>query len=226
MIQHVHERAARSGAERVIVATDDPRIARVCKDFGAQVCLTRADHASGTERLAEVIESIGMDDACIVVNVQGDEPFIAPSNIAQVAGNLASRAVPVATLCEPIVDYSLEATDPNIVKVVRDARGYALYFSRAPIPWPRDGVDSVADSCRWQRHVGIYAYRAGFLATYVGWDPSPLEKVEALEQLRVLWYGERIHVDEAVVASPPGIDTPEDLKRARAYLESGGLEQG
>lgn len=219
MVVHVMERALQSGADRVIVATDHPDVAAAVTAAGGEVCLTRADHQSGTERLAEVIEQYQFADDTIVVNVQGDEPLIPPGIIRQVARNLADSVAGMATLAVPITSAE-EAFNPNAVKVVRDAQGYALYFSRATIPWDRERFaqshDRIGDSLL--RHIGIYAYRAGFIRRYVSWEPSELEHIELLEQLRVLWYGEKIHVDVAQTTPAAGVDTAEDLARVRAVL--------
>jgi 3-deoxy-manno-octulosonate cytidylyltransferase (CMP-KDO synthetase) len=192
---------------------------------GFEVCMTSPDHQSGTERLAEVCRHYGFAADTIIVNVQGDEPLIPPVIIRQVADNLAAASAPMATLSVPIRDAE-EAFNPNAVKVVTDREGYALYFSRASIPWDRDrfaASDRVAGSREqigdhYQRHIGIYAYRAGFIQRYVDWAPSVLEQVEALEQLRVLWYGEKIHVAQALQAPPVGVDTQADLDKVRALL--------
>ncbi|PJG57763.1 3-deoxy-manno-octulosonate cytidylyltransferase [Aeromonas cavernicola] len=223
MVQHVVEKARQSGADRVIVATDDERVQQalmpVVASQGIEVCMTSADHQSGTERLAEVCRYYGFSAETIVVNVQGDEPLIPPAIIRQVADNLASAAAPMATLSVPIVDAE-EAFNPNAVKVVTDKDGYALYFSRATIPWDRDRFASsqAQVGAYYQRHIGIYAYRAGFIQRYVAWAPSALEHVEALEQLRVLWYGEKIHVAQALEAPAVGVDTQADLDKVRALL--------
>ena len=219
MIQWVYEQASKAGAEQVIVATDDQRIVDVVKGFGGEVCLTRADHESGTERLAEVVAKYQLADDHIVVNVQGDEPLIPDTIIRQVADNLANKNAPMATLAVEI-DHPDEVFNPNAVKVVTDKDGYALYFSRASIPWDRDNYAKQPQEIHHNlmRHIGIYAYRAGFINTYINWEPSTLEKIEALEQLRVLWYGEKIHVDVAIDAPPAGVDTPEDLEKVRALL--------
>ncbi|MFQ3313787.1 MAG: 3-deoxy-manno-octulosonate cytidylyltransferase (CMP-KDO synthetase), partial [Colwellia sp.] len=231
MIQWVVEKAQLSGARQVIVATDNDEVAAVVTGFGATVCKTRADHQSGTERLAEVMEQYQFSDDEIIVNVQGDEPFIPPENIAQVAKNLAnqqqnSRVARMSTLAINI-DSVEEAFNPNAVKVILDKDGYALYFSRATIPYDRErflnananteeNIRAIGDF--YLRHVGIYAYRAGFIKDYVNWPTSQLEQVEALEQLRVLYQGERIHVAVANSHVPvEGVDTPEDLAKARAY---------
>lgn len=229
MVQHVVEKALQSGADRVIVATDDERVQQALAPFAAaagfEVCMTSPDHQSGTERLAEVCRHYGFATDTIIVNVQGDEPLIPPVIIRQVADNLAAASAPMATLSVPIRDAE-EAFNPNAVKVVTDREGYALYFSRASIPWDRDrfaASDRVAGSheqigAHYQRHIGIYAYRAGFIQRYVDWAPSALEQVEALEQLRVLWYGEKIHVAQALEAPPVGVDTQADLDKVRALL--------
>ena len=225
MVQHVVEKALQSGADRVIVATDDERVQQALQSTGVEVCMTSPDHQSGTERLAEVCRHYGFAADTIIVNVQGDEPLIPPVIIRPVADNLAAASAPMATLSVPIRDAE-EAFNPNAVKVVTDREGYALYFSRASIPWDRDrfaASDRVAGSREqigdhYQRHIGIYAYRAGFIQRYVDWAPSALEQVEALEQLRVLWYGEKIHVAQALQAPPVGVDTQVDLDKVRALL--------
>jgi len=217
MVQHVYERATEAGASSVIVATDDERIAQAVKRFGGTCCMTSANHESGTERLAEVIdiEKIPADE--IVVNVQGDEPFIPAKNIQQVANNLFKYdAAQMATLAVKIEDVE-EAFNPNSVKVVVDKSGYAMYFSRSTIPYDRarflnnENIEQIGDY--YLRHIGIYAYRAGFIKQYIEMSPSGLEQIESLEQLRVLWHGEKIHVDVAQESPPVGIDTPEDLVR-------------
>ncbi|WP_324003089.1 3-deoxy-manno-octulosonate cytidylyltransferase [Aeromonas hydrophila] len=223
MVQHVVEKALQSGADRVIVATDDERVqqalAACAGQAGFEVCMTSKDHQSGTERLAEVCRHYGFAADTIVVNVQGDEPLIPPVIIRQVADNLAAATAPMATLSVPIQDAE-EVFNPNAVKVVTDQKGYALYFSRASIPWDRDRFaanrELIGD--HYQRHIGIYAYRAGFIQRYVDWAPSLLEQIEALEQLRVLWYGEKIHVAQALEAPPVGVDTQADLDKVRALL--------
>ena len=223
MVQHVVEKALQSGADRVIVATDDERVQQALSPFAAaagfEVCMTSPDHQSGTERLAEVCRHYGFAADTIIVNVQGDEPLIPPVIIRQVADNLAAATAPMATLSVPIQDAE-EAFNPNAVKVVTDKDGYALYFSRASIPWDRDRFAKSREQIgsHYQRHIGIYAYRAGFIQRYVDWAPSVLEQVEALEQLRVLWYGEKIHVAQALQAPPVGVDTQADLDKVRALL--------
>ena len=230
MIQWVVEKALKSGAKKVIVATDNDEVAHVVRGFGGEVCKTRADHQSGTERLAEVMEQYQFDDDQVIVNVQGDEPFIPVENIAQVAKNLANQQrtnqqqARMATLAVHISDVE-EALNPNAVKVLCDKDGYALYFSRATIPYDRerflnnDSINAIGDF--YLRHIGIYAYRAGFIKDYVNWPASQLEQIESLEQLRVLWQGEKIHVDVAESRLPvEGVDTPEDLEKARAFAQS------
>ncbi|ADW73141.1 MULTISPECIES: 3-deoxy-manno-octulosonate cytidylyltransferase [Rahnella] len=219
MVVHVMERARESGAKRVIVATDHPDVVAAVEAAGGEVCLTRPDHQSGTERLAEVIDLCQFSDDEIIVNVQGDEPLIPPVIIRQVADNLANSEAGMATLAVPI-ETAEEAFNPNAVKVVRDAKGYAMYFSRATIPWERErfavSKETVGDV--FLRHIGIYAYRAGFIRQYVKWEPTKLEHIELLEQLRVLWYGEKIHVDVAKAIPSVGVDTAEDLERVRVIL--------
>ncbi|MCP9268437.1 3-deoxy-manno-octulosonate cytidylyltransferase [Xenorhabdus sp. XENO-1] len=221
MIVRVMERAIRSGANRVIVATDNQAVFDAVTAAGGEACMTSAHHHSGTERLAEVIDRYQFADDEIIVNVQGDEPLIPEQIIKQVADNLAESDAGMATLAVQIQDAE-EAFNPNAVKVVMDAQGYALYFSRATIPWERDrfmqSKETVGDN--FLRHIGLYAYRAGFIRRYVQWAPSPLESIEMLEQLRVLWYGEKIHVAKALQAPGAGVDTPEDLEAVRkAFAE-------
>ena len=220
MIEWVYQQALQSGASRVVVATDDRRVADVVDGFSGEVCMTRADHHSGTERLAEVISKLQLPADTIVVNVQGDEPFIPPLIIRQVAENLAGQQkARMATLAVSL-SHGAEIRNPNIVKVVSDKQGYALYFSRSPIPYDRDGI--VADDLarHYRRHIGIYAYRASFIQRYVDWPASALEQIESLEQLRVLWHGEAIHVDTALETPAVGVDTPADLEHARQYALS------
>lgn len=222
MVQHVWEQAKKSAAERVVVATDDARIVEACQAFGAEVVLTRVDHNSGTDRLAEVATHLGLAADAIVVNVQGDEPLIPPLIIDQVAANLARNSqAAIATLAEPI--EAVQALfNPNVVKVVTDQNGLALTFSRAPLPWARDAFaqdrDTLPSGIPYRRHIGIYAYRAGFLHDFVSWGPCWLEEGESLEQLRALWHGVRIHVADALEAPPTGVDTAEDLERVRRLL--------
>ncbi|UTW08393.1 3-deoxy-manno-octulosonate cytidylyltransferase [Pseudomonas benzenivorans] len=222
MIQHVWEQACKSSAQQVVVATDDARIVEVCRGFGAAVQLTRPEHNSGTDRLAEVASALGLAADAIVVNVQGDEPLIPPAIIDQVAANLAANPqAAIATLAEPI-DEAAALFNPNVVKVATDSNGLALTFSRAPLPWARDAfaVDrsQLPVGVPYRRHIGIYAYRAQFLHDFVAWGPCWLENTECLEQLRALWHGVRIHVADAVQAPPAGVDTPADLERVRRLL--------
>ncbi|EWH01893.1 3-deoxy-manno-octulosonate cytidylyltransferase [Halomonas sp. BC04] len=221
MIAHVWRRACESTAQRVIVATDDSRIREALAPYDAEVVMTRADHPSGTDRLAEVAERLGLADRAVLVNVQGDEPLIPPQLIDQVAARLIGDSeASIATLAEPITDVDT-LFNPNVVKVVRALSGRALYFSRAPIPWDRQAFASRPDWLEtdgWLRHIGLYAYRAGFLAEYGDWTPSPLEQLEQLEQLRALHHGHAIQVALAAQPNPAGVDTAEDLERVRALL--------
>ena len=224
MVQHVWEQACKSSAQQVVVATDDQRIVDACNAFGAHVVLTRADHESGTDRLAEVATQLGLASDAIVVNVQGDEPMIPPQVIDQVAANLAAHPeARMATLAEPIEDAQT-LFNPNVVKVVSDINELALTFSRATLPWARDDFalhpDTLPAGVPYRRHIGIYAYRAGFLHDFVSWGPCWLENTERLEQLRALWHGVRIHVADVLEAPPAGVDTPEDLERVRRLLEA------
>ena len=221
MIQHVWEKAQQAGANRVIIATDHEEIEQVAKTFGAEVCMTSTEHNSGTERLAEVIQKMAITDDEIIVNVQGDEPLIPPVIIQQVAQNLAENQVNMATLAVKL-ETKEELFNPNCVKVVTDQKGIALYFSRAAIPFARDYFadcnDAFVASQPYLRHIGIYAYRAKFVNQYIRWQPTVLEKLESLEQLRALWYGEKIHVELAKEAPQVGVDTLEDLERVRQIL--------
>ena len=215
MVRHVYERACESGAERVIVGVDHERVATAMD--GAETCRTSLAHRSGTERIAEVVERLAIDPQTVIVNVQADEPLLPPKLIRQVAANLAARpAANAATLCVPIATED-EVFDPNVVKVVRDRTDFALYFSRAPIAWQRDAFSRRG---RWRagghfRHLGLYAYRAGYVQSYVRLPPDTLEVMESLEQLRVLAHGGRIHVDVAVATPGPGVDTEADLAKVR-----------
>jgi len=228
MVVHVAERARASGAAAVWVATDHPDILQAVKAHGCEAVMTRADHASGTDRLAEVAGQLGLADDEIVVNVQGDEPLVPPDLIGELAHTLARRtSASIATACHAIADPA-EAFNPNVVKVVVDHSGHALYFSRAPIPFARDawsahlGASAPAllpDGLPCYRHIGIYAYRAGFLRAYARLAPAPIERFEALEQLRALWHGHRIAVAIVQSAPPAGVDTPEDLERVRRLFD-------
>lgn len=217
MLLHVVARAQESGASAVYVATDDARIVEVCEDAGVAVCMTDPGHASGTDRIAEVAARLGLADDHIVVNVQGDEPLIPPAVIDQVASDLAARPdTGICTLYAPVSDEA-EFHNPNAVKLVTDAAGRVLYFSRAPIPWPREGT-SVASLAHARRHIGLYAYRVRVLKAFVSWAPSPLEETEKLEQLRAMHHGIPIHAAQCCAYIPPGVDTPEDLAHLRRLL--------
>ena len=226
MVERVVDRCRSSQAQHVLVATDDSRIAdRFAADPSIPVMMTRADHPSGTDRLQQVVDELGLADDQIVVNVQGDEPLIPPAVIDQVAQNLAARPdCQIATLCEPISTRS-DLFNPAAVKVVTSAQDIALYFSRAPIPWDRQRfakIDEANESLPegvWWRHIGVYAYRVGFLHQYVQWQPAQLEQLEALEQLRALANGVNIHVAPACEPVPAGVDTADDLLRVQQYFE-------
>jgi 3-deoxy-manno-octulosonate cytidylyltransferase (CMP-KDO synthetase) len=214
MVEWVYRQTIQSGASEVIVATDDERIAAACRGFGARVELTSTEHQSGTDRIAELARRFEWDEEQIVVNVQGDEPLISPLCIAQTARLLGWHSqASIATLMTPLESES-EFRDPNFAKVVTDKEGWALYFSRAPIPWPRDGGMPAV-----MRHIGLYAYRAGSLRAISAAPPCALEEVEKLEQLRALWLGHRIIVAQAAERPAPAVDTEEDLVRIRRYFE-------
>ena len=224
MVVRVARRVARSGAARVIVAVDDASIGAVVEAHGHEAMLTRTTHASGTDRLAEVVERLGLPADTIVVNVQGDEPLIDPALVARCAAALAAAPdCAIATAGHPIASYD-ELVDPNVVKVVVDANDRALYFSRAPIPWARDAFAAAARAGQAParvdalRHIGLYAYRVAFLAAFGALAPAPLERLEALEQLRALWHGHRIALVRSDTAAAPGVDTPADLERVRALF--------
>jgi 3-deoxy-manno-octulosonate cytidylyltransferase (CMP-KDO synthetase) len=219
MLQHVYEGAQRSGAGEVIIATDDKRIETAARGFDAVVCMTSVHHTSGTERLGEVVGIMGWDDEAIVVNVQGDEPLMPAALVAQVAADLAEHDdAAVATLAHPLGTRG-EVMDKNVVKVVLDREGYALYFSRAPIPCHRD-ADDLDDFDIELRHIGLYAYHAGFLKHYGQLEAAPLEQIEKLEQLRVLWHGMKIHVGIATEIPGAGVDTEADLARVEGLLRA------
>jgi len=212
MVVRVCERAQASGAQSVTVATDDERIRDAVARHGQRALMTRAGHASGTDRIAEASATLGFDDHEVLVNVQGDEPLIEPGLIEEVAAALErNREASMSTACHAIHDAA-SLTNPNVVKVVLDAAGYALYFSRSRIPFPREPGGS------WYRHTGIYGYRAGFLKKFSALQPSPDEKTETLEQLRALWHGYRIAVVVSKAGIPPGVDTPQDLEAVRRML--------
>ncbi|MFB4204900.1 3-deoxy-manno-octulosonate cytidylyltransferase [wastewater metagenome] len=220
MIAHVIRRARESGAARVIVATDDARIAGACSAIGSEVVHTDPAHPTGTDRLGEVVRHCGLADDAIVVNLQGDEPLMPPALLQGVADALEHhRDADIATLSTPL-DADMAAR-PDVVKVVTDRHGYALYFSRAPIPYVRDGAPHPG---LHHRHLGVYGYRAGFLRAFASLEPSPLEEAEKLEQLRALWHGYRIHVAPAPAVPGHGVDTPEDVSRVTAALRDGSPE--
>jgi 3-deoxy-manno-octulosonate cytidylyltransferase (CMP-KDO synthetase) len=223
MVVRVADQARRSSARRVVVAADDPSIVAACHAHGVEAVMTRAGHPSGTDRLAEASLLLGLAEQDIVVNVQGDEPLIEPALIDAVAALLGSRGeAQMGTAAHPIAEVA-EFINPNVVKVVTDATGIALTFSRAPLPWWRDGfvngIHSLPDPAPL-RHVGIYSYRCSFLRAFPSLAQAPLERIEALEQLRALWHGHRIAVHVSEAAPAPGVDTPEDLERVRQLLGS------
>lgn len=221
MVARVAERAVMSGAEEVWVATDHPEVVKAAEQSGLSVLLTRTDHPTGTDRLAEVVELRGWSDDTIVVNVQGDEPLIDPALVARTAQQLAESGADIATVAHPI-DNTADFFAPNVVKVVCKANGDAMYFSRAPIPFARDHFakdkESLPSGFIACRHIGLYAYRAGFLRAYARLTPSPVEGFEALEQLRALWHGYRISVLVSDHLPMPGVDTPEDAARMQEWF--------
>lgn len=223
MIEHVYQRAVESEASEVWIATDDQRIYDAAKSFSANVIMTSGEHHSGTDRLAEVVENRAYGADQVIVNLQGDEPLMPAALINQVAHSLAQHEqASVSTLCQKI-ETSADLFDPHVVKVVMDQDGYGLYFSRAVIPWDRDAfavtMETLPPNVDHYRHIGLYAYRAGFIQDYVQWPISPLERMESLEQLRVLWQGHRIHVSLACVAPGHGVDTEQDLQRVEQQLQ-------
>ena len=221
MVVRVAKRAAASRARAVVVAADDARVVAACEQHGVRALLTRADHATGSDRLAEACMLLGLDGDDAVVNVQGDEPLIDPALIDACAMLLDTRRDCVMGTAAHAIDTAEELDNPNVVKVVLDAAQRALYFSRAPIPWWRDGRsrgESLPATEAPLRHIGLYAYRAGFLRRFPSLTASPLEAIESLEQLRVLWHGERIAVHVSATRPGPGVDTPADLERVRALL--------
>ena len=220
MVVRVARQAQRSGAQRVVVATDAHEVAAVCEAHAVAHVMTRADHASGSDRLAEACEILGLDGGHIVVNVQGDEPLIEPALIARCAQLLDEHTdCPVGTVAHEIHDAG-DWLNPNVVKVVLDAAGRALYFTRAPVPFFRDGKPGALPTDPAPlRHLGLYAYRAGFLRRFPKLKQAPMERTEALEQLRVLWHGERIAVHITDSAPGTGVDTPQDLERVRGLFD-------
>lgn len=220
MIQHVFERARDAsqelGFKKIVIATDNERIQNTCETFGAEVCMTSVEHETGSDRLAEVVQINGWADDTIIVNLQGDEPLTPISSLKQVAENLANNnSASIATLATPLSNAS-EYMDPNVVKVVTDKTGMALYFSRASIPFDRDAEKGLADYAL--RHIGIYAYRAAYLKQFAKMEPCPIEQLEKLEQLRAMWYGARIHVAVAREVPGHGVDTEEDLVAVEKIL--------
>lgn len=222
MIVRVARRCATAGARAVVVATDAPEVVAACARHGVQTVLTRADHATGSDRLAEACERLGLDGDDLVVNVQGDEPLIDVALITACAQGLVDHPDCVMSTAAHAIDSIEEFINPNVVKVVCDAAGRALYFSRAPMPWWRDGnaggLTTLPVNPAPLRHIGLYGYRAGFLRRFPTLSASPLEQVESLEQLRVLWHGERIAVHVSDTRPGPGVDTPEDLARVRRFF--------
>lgn len=223
MVQHAYERAVESGANHVVIATDDEQVAQVAEDFGAHVCMTSDSHQSGTERLAEAVANLGFEEDDIIVCLQADEPRMPPKLISQLADNLAQHDhVKVATLAVKLKTAE-ELFNPNVVKVILNYRHYAMHFSRAPIPWDRDqfsniqsvNLDNLKLADAYYRHIGMYAYRTDFLETYTSWPPCLNEKLESLEQLRILWNGFKIHVGITDMTIPAGVDTQADLDRIR-----------
>lgn len=222
MVIRVAEQAQKSRAKQVIVATDSQEVIDACQNHGVQFVMTSAKHTSGTERLAEAAKALNLLSDDIIVNVQGDEPLIEPELINQVAEHLASRPVPMATAAHPILSQE-EFENPNCVKVVLNHAGEAIYFSRSPIPYPRDQRSELPKNMPVLRHIGIYGYRAGFLSAYSHMDISPLEQVESLEQLRVLWHDYKIGVELTEKAPEAGVDTEADLLRVRAFFEKNNV---
>ncbi|KOR31710.1 3-deoxy-manno-octulosonate cytidylyltransferase [Achromatium sp. WMS3] len=230
LIQHVYARACASTALDVVIVTDDTRIQEVAMTFGAKVCMTSKNHQSGSERIASAIDLLNWPDTTCVVNLQGDEPCMPASLINQAAKDLITHPDAVmATLATRIQTWDL-VYDPNVVKVVRDSNGYALYFSRASIPWHREEFaattphtvsETIPNTINIYRHIGLYAYRAGFLREYINWPVTELEHAECLEQLRVLWYGKRIYVGHSEATPGPGVDVPQDIAKVAACLVTG-----
>jgi 3-deoxy-manno-octulosonate cytidylyltransferase (CMP-KDO synthetase) len=225
MVVRVAQRAAQAGARRIVVAGDDPSIVQACRAHGVEALLTRTDHLSGSDRLAEACTLLGLDGQDRVVNVQGDEPLIDPQLIRRCAQLLDERPDCVVSTAAHVIHDAADFSNPNVVKVVLDAAGRALYFSRAPIPWWRDAPEPgmAPPDPAPLRHLGLYGYRAGFLRRFPGLAPAPMERAEALEQLRVLWHGERIAVHVTPHDPGAGIDTPADLERVRAVFAAQSL---
>ena len=226
MIYWTWQQAMQAGANRVVIATESDQVREVCEEMGAEVCLTSEHHQSGTERIAQVIDELRIMDHEVIVNVQGDEPMLPPKLIQQVATALSGRHdVFMATLCEPIECLD-SLMNPNVVKVVRNIENFALNFSRAPTPWARDEFAQNPKvwpmQTSYYRHIGLYAYRAGFVKRYVAWPECELERLEKLEQLRVLWHGERILVEQALCDAGLGVDTLEQLEQVRKRMTEQG----
>lgn len=222
MLQHVYERAMESGADSVVIATDNAKVSKAAQGFGAKVCMTSTEHQSGTERIAEAALALDYAPDEIIVNVQADQPFILPHAIRQVAEDLEKYDnVKISSICERIT-HAADLFNPAVVKVVLNWRNYAVYFSRAAIPWDLEqfkNPEKAAPSDQHYKHVGLYAYRVSFLREYIEWPPSPLERMESLEQLRILWNGSRMHMVITKDRMPPEVNTPEDLEKAREFAE-------
>ncbi len=220
MLQHVYQRAIESGADSVVIATDNAKVSKVAQSFGAKVCMTSTEHQSGTERIAEAALALDYAPDEIIVNVQADQPFILPQAIRQVAEDLEKHDnVKISSICERITKGE-ELFNPSVVKVVLNWRNYAIYFSRAPIPWDMEQFkdqENASPNDQHYKHVGLYAYRVSFLQEYIQWPPSPLEQIESLEQLRILWNGSRMHMVISKDRIPPEVNTPEDLERAKEF---------
>ncbi len=223
MLQRVYERAIESGADSVVIATDNAKVSKVAQSFGAKVFMTSSEHQSGTERIAEAALALDYAPDEIVVNVQADQPFILPQGIRQVAEDLEKHDnVKVSSICERIT-HGEDLFNSSVVKVVLNWRNYAVYFSRAPIPWDMEqfkSTEKVTPSDQHYKHVGLYAYRVSFLQEFIEWPSSPLERLESLEQLRILWNGSRMHMVISKDRFPPEVNTPEDLGKAKAFAES------
>lgn len=223
MLQHVYQRAMESGADSVVIATDSTKVSKAAHSFGAKVCMTSSEHQSGTERIAEAALALDYAPDEIIVNVQGDQPFILPQAIRQVAEDLEKHDnVKISSICERIT-HGDDLFNPAVVKVVLNWRNYALYFSRAPIPWDIEHFQNrdkkIVPSDQHYRHVGLYAYRVSFLQEYIQWPASPLERMESLEQLRILWNGSRMHMVVSKDRIPPEVNTPEDLEKIKEYAD-------
>ncbi len=221
MLQHAYERAMESGADSVVIATDNAKVSKVAQGFGAKVCMTSSEHQSGTERIAEATLALDYAPDEIIVNVQADQPFILPQAIRQVAEDLEKHDnVKISSICERII-HAEDLFNPAVVKVVLNWRNYAVYFSRAPIPWDIEqfkNPEKAAVSDQHYKHIGLYAYRVSFLQEFIKWPASPLEKMESLEQLRILWNGSRMHMVISKDRMPPEVNIPEDLEKIKGYI--------